>query len=61
MLTRSWRMGSVFGFELRIDLSWLLIALVIAWSFYLRYDVDHVPGAVAGERRNADRVRTRRI
>lgn len=32
--------GSVRGIDIRIHRSWLLIALLIAWSFYSRYATD---------------------
>jgi Zn-dependent protease len=30
--TRSFRLFSLFGFEVKLDLTWLLLALLIAWS-----------------------------
>jgi Zn-dependent protease/CBS domain-containing protein len=33
----SWRVGRIAGVEIRIDTSWALIALLITYSFYLRF------------------------
>ena len=36
MFGNSWRVGRIAGIELRIDTSWVLIALLITYSLYLR-------------------------
>jgi Zn-dependent protease/CBS domain-containing protein len=36
MFGTSWRVGRVAGIEVRVDSSWVLIALLIAYSMYLR-------------------------
>ncbi len=37
MFGNSWRVGRIAGVEIRIDTSWALIALLITYSFYLRF------------------------
>lgn len=37
MFGNSIRIGSVFGIDIRIDVSWLVIALLIAWSFFAEF------------------------
>ncbi|HVM12034.1 MAG TPA: site-2 protease family protein [Actinomycetota bacterium] len=37
MFGNSWRVGRVAGIEIRIDQSWILIALLITYSLYLRF------------------------
>ncbi|MDP8955435.1 MAG: site-2 protease family protein [Actinomycetota bacterium] len=37
MFGNSWRVGRIAGIEIRIDTSWALIALLITYSFYLRF------------------------
>jgi Zn-dependent protease len=52
----SWRVGRIAGIEIRIDTSWALIALLITYSFYLRFQFiyrglaggSHVSLAVLG-------------
>jgi Zn-dependent protease/predicted transcriptional regulator len=39
MFGTSWRVGRIFGIEIRIDSSWAVIALLITYSMYLRLDV----------------------
>jgi Zn-dependent protease/CBS domain-containing protein len=36
MFGTSWRVGRIFGIEIRIDSSWAVIALLITYSMYLR-------------------------
>lgn len=48
MTASSISMGKIFGVEVRIDASWLFIALLFGWSFYLQFeaqfaDLDPVP------------------
>lgn len=38
MFGSSWRLGRVFGIELRIDASWAIIALLVGYSFFVRLD-----------------------
>src|ERR671919_426275 len=51
MFGNSWRVGRIAGIELRIDTSWVLIALLITYSLYLQL-VDRfeqlAPGAAIG-------------
>ena len=37
MLGRTWRLGRIAGVEIRIDSSWVLIALLITYSLYVRF------------------------
>jgi Zn-dependent protease/CBS domain-containing protein len=37
MLRGSWRLGRIAGVEIRIDPSWILIALLVTYSLYLRF------------------------
>ncbi|MDP8927450.1 MAG: site-2 protease family protein [Actinomycetota bacterium] len=37
MLTGAWRIGSIRGIDIRIHSSWLIIALLVAWSFWARF------------------------
>jgi Zn-dependent protease/predicted transcriptional regulator len=39
MFGTSWRVGRIAGIELRIDSSWVVIALLITYSMYLRLSV----------------------
>ncbi|MGJ3242426.1 MAG: site-2 protease family protein [Opitutales bacterium] len=43
MFTKSLRIGSLFGFDIKIDLSWLLIATLITWSLASGYFPQAVP------------------
>lgn len=38
MFANSLSLGRVFGVEVRIDASWILIALLFGWSFYVQFD-----------------------
>lgn len=38
MFGGSWRLGRIFGIEVRIDTSWVLIALLVTSSLYARFD-----------------------
>lgn len=42
------RLGSVLGFEIRIDFSWFVIFLLILWSFSARVFPAQYPGLTAG-------------
>lgn len=37
MLTGAWRIGSIRGIDIRIHSSWLIIALLVGWSFWARF------------------------
>ncbi len=37
MLTGAWRIGSVRGIDIRIHSSWLVIALLVGWSFWVQF------------------------
>ena len=37
MFGTSWRVGRIAGIEVRVDSSWVVIALLITYSMYLRY------------------------
>lgn len=37
----SWRLGRVGSIEIRIDPSWAFLAVLIAYSFFLRYEALH--------------------
>jgi Zn-dependent protease len=39
MFGTSWRVGRIAGIEVRIDSSWVVIALLITYSIYLRLSV----------------------
>jgi Zn-dependent protease len=43
---RTWRVGAVRGIDIRIDVSWLAIALLITWSFWGRFTIlrDYAAG-----------------
>ncbi|MFN2555266.1 MAG: site-2 protease family protein [Nitriliruptorales bacterium] len=46
MLSGAWRIGSVRGVDIRIHSSWLVIALLVGWSFwvqFVRYDYSTWP------------------
>ncbi|MDQ3931512.1 MAG: site-2 protease family protein, partial [Actinomycetota bacterium] len=36
-MTGAWRIGSIRGIDIRIHSSWLIIALLVAWSFWARF------------------------
>lgn len=46
---RSWLVGRIAGIEIRIDPSWTIIAVLIAYSFFLRYSILYrgLPAAAA--------------
>ena len=37
MFGTSWRVGRIVGIEIRVDSSWVVIALLITYSMYLRF------------------------
>ena len=39
MFGNSWRVGRIAGVEIRVDTSWAVVALLITYSFYLRFSV----------------------
>jgi Zn-dependent protease/CBS domain-containing protein len=39
MFGTSWRVGRIAGIEVRVDSSWVVIALLITYSMYLRFSV----------------------
>ncbi|MEJ2237546.1 MAG: hypothetical protein P8X82_04550, partial [Gemmatimonadales bacterium] len=41
------RLGSIFGFEIRIDFSWFIIFFLILWSFSAGVFPSQVPGQPA--------------
>ncbi|MGH8874602.1 MAG: site-2 protease family protein [Acidimicrobiia bacterium] len=47
MFGQSMRLGSVFGIEIRVDSSWVVIALLFAYSFYSFY-ASQFPGITGG-------------
>lgn len=40
MFGNSWRIGRIFGVEVRIDPSWVVIALLVTYSLYLQFSGD---------------------
>lgn len=48
MLSGAWRIGSVRGIDIRIHSSWILIALLVAWSFFGRFAPDDRFGVASG-------------
>ncbi|MEX1094098.1 MAG: site-2 protease family protein, partial [Acidimicrobiia bacterium] len=40
MTASSISLGKIFGVEVRIDASWLFIALLFGWSFYLQFEAQ---------------------
>jgi Zn-dependent protease len=38
MFGGSWRLGRIFGIEVRIDTSWLLIAVLVLYTMYLQFE-----------------------
>lgn len=40
MFTSSISLGRFFGVEIRIDLSWVFIALLFGWSFYVQFEAQ---------------------
>src|SRR6266852_9969792 len=51
MFGTSWRVGRIAGIEVRVDSSWVVIALLITYSMYLRFSIlykDLSTGAAAG-------------
>jgi hypothetical protein len=47
----SWRAGRIAGIEIRVDSSWVVIALLITYSMYLRFSFlfkDLSTGAAVG-------------
>ena len=39
MFGTSWRVGKIAGIEVRVDSSWVVIALLITYSMYLRLSI----------------------
>src|SRR5260370_37602195 len=39
MFGTSWRMGRIADIEVRVDSSWVVIALLITYSMYLRFSI----------------------
>jgi Zn-dependent protease len=37
MFGNSWRLGRIAGVEVRIDTSWVIIALLVTYSLYLQF------------------------
>ncbi|MGH2723367.1 MAG: site-2 protease family protein [Actinomycetota bacterium] len=50
MFGNSWRVGRIFGIDIRIDTSWVFIVLLIGYSLYLQFlrDMPRDPGLAAG-------------
>ena len=51
MFGTSWRVGRIVGIEIRVDSSWVVIALLITYSMYLRFSFlykDLSTGAAVG-------------
>src|SRR6266496_3629965 len=51
MFGTSWRVGRIAGIEVRVDSSWVVIALLITYSMYLRFSFlykDLSTGAAVG-------------
>jgi Zn-dependent protease/CBS domain-containing protein len=51
MFGTSWRVGRIAGVEVRVDSSWVVIALLVTYSMYLRFTVlyeDLSAGAAVG-------------
>jgi len=61
----SWRVARIAGIEVRVDSSWVVIALLITYSMYLRFSVLYKAGSsphpistggcTVGERSTAER------
>ncbi len=41
---QSFRLGSIFGFEIRVDLSWFIIFFLILWTFIGSVFPGNYPG-----------------
>src|SRR6266568_717288 len=51
MFGTSWRVAKIFGIDVRVDSSWVVIALLITYSMYLRFSILYKnlsPGAAIG-------------
>ncbi len=48
MFGSSWRVGRLLGIEIRIDTSWVFIALLVAYSLQIRFDVRFPELSTAG-------------
>jgi Zn-dependent protease/CBS domain-containing protein len=48
MFSASWRVGRVAGIEVRVDSSWVVIALLITYSMYLRLSILYRDLSTAG-------------
>jgi len=49
MFVNAVRLGRMFGIEVRIDPSWLVIAFLFGWSFYAQFGLEF-PGLESGAR-----------
>ena len=47
MFPRAFRIARVRGVDVRLDPTWLVIAVLVVWSFLARWSVPDRPGAVA--------------
>ncbi|WP_347311953.1 site-2 protease family protein [Defluviimonas sp. SAOS-178_SWC] len=49
MFTRAVRLFDIFGFQIKVDPSWLLIAALLVWTLSGGYFPDRVPGLSYGD------------
>lgn len=49
MFTRAVRLFDIFGFRIKVDPSWLLIAALVVWTLSGGYFPSHVPGLGYGD------------
>ncbi len=49
MFSRAVRVVDIFGFQIKVDPSWLLIAALIVWTLSTGYFPAHVPGLSSGD------------
>jgi hypothetical protein len=52
MFGTSWRAGRIAGIEVRVDSSWVVIALLITYSMYLRFSILHKDLSTGGSGRD---------
>lgn len=48
MFGRTYRLGAVRGIDIEVDASWVIIAVLVAWTFWSRFTVVHGHALPAG-------------
>jgi Zn-dependent protease/CBS domain-containing protein len=49
MFGHSWRLGRIAGVEVRVDPSWIFIAVLLAYSFYVQFTITYPRSTTASD------------